>query len=222
MSCSNQENVEALLTQLPLRKPSPRLDESIESLAAESLTNSSGQHSAANGKFGWAALASTALVACLGGVLIGSFYSNKRSQDLSAPQVATSALQVGQHDVGNSSAANSNITQVRFNVQAFELLHGHSTNPDFAHCDACHDNGQQKEAFKGWYYGDDSFFKKHHAGQLGKCSSCHRLVNDANEGQVPKLKGPHDQAAFPNRECSNCHGRVSDARVPQQDLNSVS
>jgi len=203
-------DVEAMLGRMRLRQPSQRVDQVIGQMADEARLGSARLESANDAtqipvsRFGWAALVSTALVAALCGLIIGSAFSVGGTKNTTEPSAGLVA----------ALPKVSEMTPVKFSLQAYEVLHGHSTNSDFANCSLCHVEGQD-EAFEGWFYGDDDFFKSHnfqgqqHQGHA-KCSSCHLNAKDAQHDHgLQKIRGI-EHADFPNVKCSACH-KVAEA-----------
>ncbi len=203
-------NVESILNQMQLREPSSQMDDSIQRVLNGASTGFDQEFDESRTevpwrRFGWAALASTVLAAGIGGFLIGSAVSTTGTNDFSRP-VAQQQLPGPTED--------ARITPVRFNTQAYELMHGHSTNPEYANCDSCHVDGQD-EAFEGWFYGDGQFFKTHKdAVKSMMCSSCHVNENKANRDRQ-KIRDAFKQQGlkhsdFPDTSCMACHRRIDE------------
>lgn len=180
--------VELLLGELELVPPSERLDTAIEAIAqvrsADAILQTEG-----SGRFGWPALIATALAACMLGVLVGQFVSPIEART----EIAKKANQI--HE--------SELTPVTFNVNAFNLMHGHSKNAEYADCDSCHQS--QWGVFEGWFYGDANFFEIHRFEMekpltLANCFACHLIrVDDIlpnNKVDVHQLGGG---------DCRDCH-----------------
>ena len=147
MNSTDQESIESLLKQMSLRAPSQQLDEAVAALAGRTRNViPAGPAGRVGRRFGWTQLISTALVASLGGLLLG--------QAISLNSVTGSAVEGVAGLVPQPPSAK--MTPVNFNVSAFELLHGHSTDQSYANCGVCHVN-ENEEAFEGWYYGDETF-----------------------------------------------------------------
>jgi len=185
-------DVESLLKQMTLRKPSGQLDSAISDLVANDKVK---VRSVPGGRrFGWKAILVTATVAVLAGIWLGSFFMFNCEEDGSAISAASDL----------NSPGTGLLTPVAFNVQAFNLLHGHSERAEFANCGRCHQLAGQDatlaEVFKGWFYGDAQFFEAH-AGGIGDCSECHvAAVVEKSEF------GKNNQPGFEKlANCSECH-----------------
>lgn len=196
MNSPDHKSMEILLKQMTLQAPTNRLDQAIQELANESSQSMVSSSRLVGGRFGWRALIATALVASLGGMLLGHLFTVNRGgqrtvdRDTSVPRAAEPQAQ--------------KMTPVRFNSAAFDLLHGHSNNDQYANCGACHVQGE--EAFRGWYYGDLDLFSKHGSGVFGKCTGCHVPMSDLR-GQIQQANRPSSRDDAVNREnaCSICH-----------------
>ena len=202
----NDSVVESLLRQMELTSPSIRLDQAIGELSRGDL-NKLPQRSSevfSQRRFGWKALVSTAVAACVFGLFLGQFVSIYPGQ-----RSAVANADFSDPDLDRSR----NILPVRFSVDAFEMMHGHSRQAEFANCAACHIAGrEQDEAFEGWYYGNEDFFESHDFKGVANCSACHVFL-DADvhaPGQtapmgfeLPDLHGFSPD--FINGECSDCH-----------------
>ena len=104
--------VESLLKQMPLRGPSDQLDAFVANLPAPKELNERTVSGPA--RFGWMTVLATAVAAMLAGVWLGYCF-------LPASEMNSS---VGASELNSPDAAK--LTPVSFNVQAFNLLHGHS------------------------------------------------------------------------------------------------
>ena len=187
--CSS--SVESLLEQMTLRGPSDQLDAAIAGLEAGS---SNGVPVFGRGQFGWPALLVTAVAAMLVGVWLGSLIL-PLSENLS-----DSALAVDE-SVGSEAVR---LTPVSFNVEAFNLLHGHSQSSEYENCGLCHRVTAVKSAtlgdvFKGWSYGDEHFFDVHRDG-VDDCSKCH-----VSDGSLGGIESDTWKRLAKLASCSNCH-----------------
>lgn len=184
--------VESLLQQMELRAPSDQLDVAIVGLG-EADGSSKGSLSG-DQRFGWPAILATAVAAMLAGVWLGSLFL-PLSEGLS-----DSTLAVGEPI--DSKAVR--LTPVSFNVEAFNLLHGHSQSPEYENCGLCHKAAAVKagaigDVFEGWFYGDEHFFEVHRDG-VDDCSKCHVAAGEPGGIESDSWKGLAKLAS-----CSNCH-----------------
>lgn len=123
----NDSVVESLLRQMELTSPSIRLDQAIGELSRGDL-NKLPQRSSevfSQRRFGWKALVSTAVAACVFGLFLGQFVSIYPGQ-----RSAVANADFSDPDLDRSR----NILPVRFSVDAFEMMHGHSRQAEFANC----------------------------------------------------------------------------------------
>lgn len=197
-------NVESMLGKMRLVEPSQDLDQSVLNILSEE-TGMESPLDIANGsaRFGWAAIVATALAAGMMGILLGQsswLFSSPASAIANAPSMDTRV----------NSQPSTKITPVRFNADAFELLHGHSQQDEYSNCSLCHVAGQKKDAFKSWFYGDDQFFKTHNFKGVANCSACHVVMKEGKKIHdqflpTPKAKNPHALPGFSSAECSACH-----------------
>ena len=190
-------DVESLLEQVVLRAPSERLDFAIADLANAKRVDPSVDSSTA--QFGWRTLVCSVAVALLVGLSLGCLFMNQSIAENSTVHL------------GDSSpvASSAELTNVSFNVEAFELLHGHSRKAEYENCDQCHLEGvievAMPAAFADWFYGDRELFETH-SGELADCSKCH-------VGFVPEKT---EFAKLSN--CSKCH--VAGNRILKLDSTS--
>ena len=137
-----------------------------------------------------------ALAASLVGFLAGQFVDVRALKSSGLENVATL-----------TPDNNENLTPVSFNLDAFNLLHGHSQEMEADSCNRCHVGAENDtpKSFHGWYYGDKQFFEKHEGESFKqKCSDCHRL--NSQRQQPEKVKGSLPK--FEHRkmsDCSACH-----------------
>lgn len=210
----NESAIESLLKQMRLAEPTSELDRKIGDLvASEPLELPLVADTVGHYRFGWNVLAATAVAASLFGLIVGQFVTIYPGPKYSDSRPRTEG--VLESGVGNSEQLNAGrsrkITPVKFDVGAFKILHGHSQEPAFANCAACHLSGEpEQEAFAGWYYGNDRFFKKHYFEGVANCSACHVLTNPrriSGPGSADlELPSPHGLSrGFLNRDCSDCH-----------------
>jgi len=200
--------MESLLKQMKLTEPSMRLDQAIGELTQSDNTElpENRLEVVSHGRFGWTALIATAVAASVFGLLLGQFVSV-----YPAPQSAVAGVR-SLPQIENSNRSRQ-IVPVKFNVDAFELMHGHSRRAEFANCGSCHQAGEeQDEVFEGWYYGDEEFFETHDFKGVANCSACH--VFSDTEQHEDERNGPIDfelpelhefSPDFINGECSGCH-----------------
>ena len=185
-------DVESLLKQMKLRRPSDQLDAAISNLVVTDEFNTRAVSS--DGRFGWTAILATAAACMLVGVWLGSFFTPV-SHVLSGSQLAA---------VDSGSPDARLLTPVSFSVQAFNLLHGHSQQEEFKDCDKCHrvavEDAAFEKIFESWFYGNAHFFEAHPDG-IGDCSKCH--VHLAAKQDLPVEGAANGFAKLAN--CSNCH-----------------
>ena len=172
---ADSEQVEAMLGQLPLQAPTIGLDYRIDEIldcanvtvdqeSFESCDRVGFAEQVASQRFGWSYLIATAMAASLFGFLIG-----RTNLDSPVDSVVT-AQQVNSQIPDKAS----NIKPVKFNVAAFEMLHGHSTQEEFKDCQSCHVAEKKDESAKDLFYGDSFFILQHAAFEKdAKCSKCH-------------------------------------------------
>ena len=212
---NSDQPIESLLKQLSLKNPSHALDEKVEAICCSVnqgqrggrieaepnqpltlQTDPATTYSVATGQNrGWLPFAATALVASLAGFVIGQFITLDPNLGSRASSIAAVVTEAG----NSSQVMQGNLTPVKFNVNAFRLLHGHSQQDEFASCKQCHtgDLEETSEKFNGWFYGDKEFFQKHIHSDISKCSDCHRIASD----ETPPPKFEH----FKDSNCSTCH-----------------
>jgi hypothetical protein len=204
--------VELLLKQMPLAQPTSNLDRAIFELTQRDVGDLSQLPPKFDsaGRFGWMTLVSTAVAATLVGLLIGQFVSIYPTPGAEIAGIRVPGdLAPGTVEFNRSRQ----IVPVKFNVAAFEMMHGHSRRAEFAHCTSCHrTDNRQEEAFEGWYYGDEALFKTHDFKGVASCSACHvfsdhhshqRVRGDASDFSLPDLHGFTPD--FVDSECSDCH-----------------
>jgi hypothetical protein len=222
MNASEKSNdVETILSRMELRGPSDQLDSAIFGLmdSGDKVRHQAAVRSSTSFGFGWPVLVATGVAATMGGVLVGSFYSSSGKNPV--------GLTANVAHVSNSAeptVSGLKITPVKFNIDAYEILHGHSTNVAYQDCDACHVEGQD-EAFEGWFYGDGEFFKSHaDAVKSKKCSSCHVSVSSPKQDKADRLKNEAKRLGlkhsdFPQSSCVSCHKAVEElpARKVKKD-----
>ncbi|QEG23962.1 hypothetical protein [Mariniblastus fucicola] len=189
-------DVELLLQQMTLREPSSQLDTAIASLSSKDEVSLSSPVSNP-ARFGWAAILSTAAVAMLAGIWLGSSFV-----PVGETITGTSAAVIDS-ELSSAGSSAGNLTPVAFNVQAFNLLHGHSQQEQFEDCSLCHRLPAVGDAalvgiFKDWFYGDEQFFEAHPGG-LSDCAKCHLLIE---KGEFAK----EEHLEFSRLvNCSECH-----------------
>ncbi|MFT5300876.1 MAG: hypothetical protein ACI87E_003593 [Mariniblastus sp.] len=229
MSLSNPSEIENLISQMQLRQPSPELDAKINELDGSRTNALPRVASARSGYFGWGTLVVTAIAAAVGGLLVGANYSSLMPE---RPAMTRAELNVDSatNRAHGITPEELTLTPVSFNTQAYELLHGHSINPAYADCDACHLD-VDSEVFEGWFYGDEEFFaKSHHQGAVGKCSTCHVVAKaDLAPNDGIGEAGYHRDLAnknFPQANCSSCHRGLenlqADLKTPHAEFPSDS
>ena len=204
--------VESLMKQMRLTEPSANLDQTIYDLVGKEVVDLPCHDSKTvrHGRFGWAALVATAVAATVCGLLLGQFvsiYPSTRSAIADVPDSVDSV------PVFSDSDRSRQIMPVKFSIGAFEMMHGHSRQEEFANCTTCHvPSAQSDEVFEGWYYGDEGFFETHDFKGVANCSACHVFSNsnqpetgqnDLNGSELPGLHGGSPE--FLDGECSNCH-----------------
>ncbi len=148
-------------------------------------------------RFGWTAIFATVAAAMLVGVWLGCFLT-QNSEILPGSNVASIDL---------NSSNTKLLTPVSFNVQAFNLLHGHSQRAEFRNCGQCHQQTAGKEAalseiFQGWFYGDVHLFEAHPDG-LAECSKCHVPTTDEHRDFAKDKELHRGFSKLVN--CSDCH-----------------
>jgi hypothetical protein len=203
-SCDQSSpDVEALLQRLKLRSPSNQLDEKIAKLVDSEGSNVFGvererqQFLSRERQFGWTAIFATAAAAMFAGLLLGQFYS-PADHNLNGSSLAVA-------DSGPMKV--SELTPVSFNVDAFNLLHGHSQQEEFGNCEQCHHQSDPEEdafamIFERWFYGDDDFFEAHLDG-LDGCAKCHVFEKKQEDFGKETVHGFEKLDQLAN--CSDCH-----------------
>lgn len=200
-------DVETQLRTLKLRRPSDQLDASITSLfetanAGQLRAGSGNQQVFSRGhQFGWTAIFATAAAAMFAGLWLGHYYSpagDKRHE-----------FNLAVADSSSADATAIQLTPVSFNVDAFNLLHGHSQREEFENCDQCHQQQAESEdelfaeIFEDWFYGDEDFFEAH-LGGLGGCAKCH-VFEAENQRDIGKDAGHGFGKIDKLANCSDCH-----------------
>jgi len=190
-------DVESLLKQMTLRRPSDQLDVAIANLVTSDDVN---KHSVSRGaQFGWTALLATAAAAMLAGIWLGHILTPTWELLSDSNAVA---------DVNSPDA--KALTTVSFNVQAFNLLHGHSQQAEFENCDQCHRQAVGKGGgldgmFRDWFYGDAHFFEAH-PKPLTDCSKCHVAAPARQDENAKDLHQEFAKLA----NCLECHAVNAD------------
>lgn len=145
------QNVETLLEQVHLIQPPKSLDESISELTGRTFQNDY----APQRSFSFSELCGAAIVALLLGGAIG-FATAKYKPDVVA------------------SVTRSIDTSALFTPAVFNQMHGHSNNPEFVECSACHRfaNKEQQQLDK-WRL--STFHNPEIRDQFGvpNCKNCH-------------------------------------------------
>lgn len=211
--------LESLIERMPLQAPSDSLDQKMKDIFSNSLAPcesvklpmelptgenlSSFEDSSTPSSWRlWPAFVSTALVASFAGLLAGQVFDLGFLDRASLPNQMSVAI-------GNSSP---NLTPVKFNFDAFNLLHGHSQTE--ITCEQCHvgSDNETLEMFSDWYYGDKAFFDKHVHGDWSNCSDCHihsKPRPKKGEIEIPKDARPtgrfNPHANSEKINCSDCH-----------------
>jgi len=184
------QRIESLLEQMPLNQPSGSLDQQIAQICDDAQPSVQLSQPSSNR---WLGLLSVVLVASLSGFLLGQFVQLKPNDAQGSP-----IANLG----GSTPMISATLTPVKFNVNAFRLLHRHSELPVYAQCKDCHSDDGPPKAFEDWYYGDQDFFAAHQSGNMSNCSSCH-TVDALMEKVDPAL--PTDFKHFKEGNCSACH-----------------
>lgn len=205
---ADSEQVEAMLGQLPLQVPAAgldfRIDEILDCANLVSHVNFDQEffepsdrvgfaEGVADQRFGWSYLIATAMAASLFGFLIGR-------TNLDSPVDSAVASQHVNSQIADN--ASSNIKPVKFNVAAFEMLHGHSTQGEFKDCQACHVAEKKDGSAKDLFYGDSFFILQHSAFEKdAKCSKCHVGTGKLEMEDIFY----HDSKFNGVGKCSKCH-----------------
>lgn len=159
--------VDSLFEQLRLREPSSELDQKIAAMSRTVETHPVPMQRE-NRNLGWPAVVAIALVACLFGILLGSridagtggFSNSIDSQTRSNAR----AIIHGKQTLVS--------TEIEAGVEAFNWIHGHSTESANQDCANCH--LFQEPAIESSFYDHEIFAQ--HPEYFPKCSRCHTGV----------------------------------------------